>query len=95
MTIASTSIPDTTGAAPREVVFVDSRVQDVATLLKGFAPGVEVVYLQAGADGLAQMAPISAATESGFSFWSIGSCIGRPPSHQKRQRARCAQGFQG
>lgn len=56
MTIASTSIPDTTGAAPREVVFVDSRVQDVATLLKGFAPGVEVVYLQAGADGLAQMA---------------------------------------
>ncbi len=54
MTIANT--PDTIGAAPREIVFVDSRVQDVATLLKGFAPGVEVVYLKAGEDGLAQMA---------------------------------------
>ena len=56
MTIASTSIPDATNVAPREVVFVDSRVQDVDTLLQGFASGVQVVYLHAGQDGLAQMA---------------------------------------
>jgi len=40
----------------REIVFVDSRVQDAGTLLKKFAPGVEVVYLRAGEDGLHQMA---------------------------------------
>ncbi|MDP4077962.1 DUF4347 domain-containing protein [Acidovorax sp. A1169] len=40
----------------REIVFVDSRVQDAGTLLKNFAPGVEVVYLRAGEDGLHQMA---------------------------------------
>ncbi|WP_305806847.1 DUF4347 domain-containing protein, partial [Stenotrophomonas sp. YIM B06876] len=40
----------------REIVFVDSRVKDVATLLKGLPPGAEVVYLNAGEDGLQQMA---------------------------------------
>ncbi len=40
----------------REIVFVDSRVQDAGTLLKNFAPGVEVVYLRTGEDGLHQMA---------------------------------------
>lgn len=43
-------------SSPREVVFVDSRVQDATTLLKGFPPGAEVVFLQPGEDGLAQMA---------------------------------------
>ena len=38
------------------VVFVDSRVQDAASLLQGVAPGTEVVTLQAGEDGLQQMA---------------------------------------
>ncbi|WP_338818864.1 DUF4347 domain-containing protein [Acidovorax temperans] len=40
----------------RSIVFIDSRVQDAATLLKGFPPDAEVVFLQAGQDGLAQMA---------------------------------------
>jgi hypothetical protein len=46
----------TDGTAAREIIFVDSRVQDAATLLKGFPPGAEVVVLKAGEDGLAQMA---------------------------------------
>lgn len=46
----------TTHATPREVVFVDSRVQDAATLLKGLPPGAEVVVLRAGGDGLQEMA---------------------------------------
>ncbi|MBT9514369.1 MAG: DUF4347 domain-containing protein [Acidovorax sp.] len=39
-----------------DIVFIDSRVQDAAILLRGLKPGAEVVYLQAGQDGLAQMA---------------------------------------
>ena len=46
----------TTASPARSVVFVDSRVQDAATLLQGLKPGTEVVFLQAGQDGLAQMA---------------------------------------
>ena len=54
MTIPMT---DTSASSPaRSIVFVDSRVQDAATLLQGFPPGAEVVYLKAGEDGLAQMA---------------------------------------
>lgn len=40
----------------RDIVFIDSRVQDTATLLQGLKPGTEVVFLQAGQDGLAQIA---------------------------------------
>jgi autotransporter-associated beta strand protein len=43
-------------APARSVVFVDSRVQDAATLLQSLEPGSEVVFLQAGKDGLEQMA---------------------------------------
>lgn len=46
----------TTASPARSIVFVDSRVQDAATLLQGLDPGTEVVFLQAGQDGLAQMA---------------------------------------
>ncbi|WP_157412580.1 DUF4347 domain-containing protein, partial [Acidovorax sp. Root217] len=46
----------TSETAAREIVFVDSRVKDADTLLKGFPPGAQVVYLEAGKDGLAQMA---------------------------------------
>lgn len=47
----------TTADSPaRDIVFIDSRVQDAATLLQGLKPGTEVVFLQAGQDGLAQMA---------------------------------------
>ncbi|MGV3680222.1 MAG: DUF4347 domain-containing protein, partial [Acidovorax sp.] len=46
----------TNDAAAREIIFVDSRVKDADTLLKGFPPGAQVVYLDAGKDGLAQMA---------------------------------------
>lgn len=46
----------TTASPARSIVFIDSRVQDAATLLQGLDPGTEVVFLQAGQDGLAQMA---------------------------------------
>ena len=46
----------TTASPARSIVFIDSRVQDADTLLQGLAPGTEVVFLQAGQDGLAQMA---------------------------------------
>ena len=49
-------LPSSSSSAAREIVFVDSRVKDVATLLKGFPPGAEVVYIEAGGDGLQQMA---------------------------------------
>ncbi|RQO81741.1 putative Ig domain-containing protein [Acidovorax sp. FJL06] len=39
----------------REILFVDSRVQDAVTLLQGVKPGTEVIYLSVGEDGLAQM----------------------------------------
>jgi len=40
----------------REIVFVDSRVKDAEALMQGMKPGVEVIYLRPGEDGLAQMA---------------------------------------
>ena len=46
----------TTASPARSIVFIDARVQDAATLLQGLKPGTEVVFLQAGQDGLAQMA---------------------------------------
>jgi hypothetical protein len=52
----TTDATNTAHAAAREIVFVDSRVQDSAELLQGLSPGAEVVYLRAGADGLQQMA---------------------------------------
>lgn len=45
-----------TASTARSIVFIDSRVQDAATLLQGLEPGTEVVFLQVGQDGLAQMA---------------------------------------
>ena len=48
----------TTASPARSVVFIDSRVHDAATLLQGLDPGTEVVFLQAGQDGLAQMAAV-------------------------------------
>jgi hypothetical protein len=46
------AVPAAAGAA---VIFVDSRVTDSASLLKGVAPGTEVVTLQANQDGLEQI----------------------------------------
>ncbi|KPU56927.1 flagellar system-associated repeat family protein [Pseudomonas fluorescens] len=40
----------------QSVVFVDSRVKDADSLLKGVAPGTQVVKLDAGRDGLQQIA---------------------------------------
>jgi len=40
----------------QSVVFIDSRVKDFDSLLKGVAPGTQVVELQAGKDGLQQIA---------------------------------------
>ncbi len=48
-------------AVPREIVFVDSRVRDAETLLKGFPPDAEVIFLEAGEDGLQQMAEVLGA----------------------------------
>ena len=48
---------DSTVSEPaREIVFVDSRVKDAETLMQGMKPGVEIIYLRPGEDGLAQMA---------------------------------------
>ncbi|MDL5038615.1 DUF4347 domain-containing protein [Comamonas sp. Y6] len=46
----------TDSTATHDIVFIDSRVQDAATLLQGLQPGTQVVYLDASQDGLAQMA---------------------------------------
>ncbi|MET0948104.1 MAG: DUF4347 domain-containing protein, partial [Pseudomonas sp.] len=40
----------------QSVVFVDSRVKDADSLLKGVAPGTQVVQLDATRDGLQQIA---------------------------------------
>ncbi|MFC7516519.1 DUF4347 domain-containing protein [Herbaspirillum sp. GCM10030257] len=45
-------------SAARGLFFVDSRVQDTATLLSDVAPGTEVFWLQPDRDGLTQMAEI-------------------------------------
>ena len=49
---SSTSIA---ASGTREIVFIDSRVQDPSSLLKGLAADVKVVYIDARQDGLAQM----------------------------------------
>jgi hypothetical protein len=46
----------TTPDAGANVLFIDSRVRDADALLEGLAPGTHVVFLDAQADGLAQMA---------------------------------------
>ncbi|QEI04819.1 DUF4347 domain-containing protein [Pigmentiphaga aceris] len=46
------------GVPAREIVFIDSRVKDADVLLQGLAPGVEVVYIDAQTNGLAQMAAV-------------------------------------
>ncbi|MDR3481489.1 MAG: DUF4347 domain-containing protein, partial [Burkholderiaceae bacterium] len=51
----------TVAASGPAVIFIDSRVQDAASLLKGVAAGTEVVYLQANQDGLQQIATYLAA----------------------------------
>ena len=43
-------------APGQEIVFIDSRVQDVSALLKNFTPHVRLVFLDAEQDGLEQMA---------------------------------------
>jgi trimeric autotransporter adhesin len=56
-TSAASMAPSTAApAGGHAVVFVDARVQDAASLLRDVAPGTEVVFLQAGQDGLQQMA---------------------------------------
>lgn len=48
--------PTASNTVARDIVFVDSRVQDSAVLLQKLPPGAQVIYLRAGEDGLAQMA---------------------------------------
>ncbi|WP_248805367.1 Ig-like domain-containing protein [Pseudomonas sp. MWU13-2100] len=52
----ATPTPAPAAVPGQSVVFVDSRVQDFSALLKGAAPGTQVVVLQAGKDGLQQIA---------------------------------------
>ncbi|MES2105518.1 MAG: DUF4347 domain-containing protein [Pseudomonadota bacterium] len=49
-------VAGTGAAAAHDVVFVDSRVADASSLLKGLAPNTDVVFLQSNGDGLQQMA---------------------------------------
>ncbi|MEO6680144.1 MAG: DUF4347 domain-containing protein, partial [Pseudomonas sp.] len=57
-TSAATPAPAVTPTAVpgQSVVFVDSRIKDTDSLLKGVAPGTEVVTLDATKDGLQQIA---------------------------------------
>ncbi|WP_256349718.1 Ig-like domain-containing protein [Pseudomonas gingeri] len=50
------STPAPAAVPGQSVVFVDSRVKDFDSLLKGVAPGTQVVVLEAGKDGLQQIA---------------------------------------
>lgn len=52
---SATAAPESS-AARETIIFVDARVRDSQSLLQGVDPHVEVVYLQAGKDGLQQMA---------------------------------------
>ena len=45
----------TTNLSLNQIVFIDSAVADPATLIAGLNPGIEVVMLQAGSDGLGQI----------------------------------------
>ena len=53
---AATPTPTPPAVPGQTVVFVDSRVKDSESLLKGVAAGTQVVELQAGKDGLQQIA---------------------------------------
>jgi hypothetical protein len=52
----ATPAPATVAVPGQSVVFVDSRVKDVDSLIKGAAPGTQVVQLDASKDGLQQIA---------------------------------------
>ncbi|NJA04139.1 DUF4347 domain-containing protein [Methylococcaceae bacterium WWC4] len=53
---AACQFPEAPAAPPTSVIFVDSRVRDAETLLAGADPRAEVVMLEAGRDGVQQMA---------------------------------------
>jgi hypothetical protein len=52
----ATPAPAPAAVAGQSVIFVDSRVKDADSLLKGVAPGTQVVQLDASKDGLQQIA---------------------------------------
>ena len=52
----ATPTPTPVAVPGQSVVFVDSRVKDADSLLKGVAPGTQVVQLDASKDGLQQIA---------------------------------------
>ncbi|ANI57716.1 Ig-like domain-containing protein [Pseudomonas sp. GR 6-02] len=52
----ATPTPTPVAVPGQSVVFVDSRVKDANSLLKGVAPGTQVVQLDASKDGLQQIA---------------------------------------
>ncbi|WP_231380647.1 Ig-like domain-containing protein [Pseudomonas mandelii] len=52
----TTPTPTPVAVPGQSVVFVDSRVKDADSLLKGVAPGTQVVQLDASKDGLQQIA---------------------------------------
>jgi hypothetical protein len=57
----TTAAPD--AAAPREIVFIDAKVPDRQTLIDGVAAADRVYVLDAGRDGLQQIADILAAEQ--------------------------------
>lgn len=68
---AHAAVDDVRDSAAREIVFIDSRVEDVDTLLAAVRDGVTTVVLDADADGLTQMvenlASESRSSSTGFS----------------------------
>ena len=54
----SISLAAPTPSGRQEMVFIDTRVEDYQTLMKGIHPGAEVVLLDAGQDGLEQIAEV-------------------------------------
>ncbi|MCW5783453.1 MAG: DUF4347 domain-containing protein, partial [Nitrospirales bacterium] len=54
----SLSLAAPTPSDRREMVFIDTRVEDYQTLMKGIHPGAEVVLLDAGRDGIEQIAEV-------------------------------------
>ncbi|MDT3778351.1 DUF4347 domain-containing protein [Nitrospira sp. MA-1] len=55
---SSFSLAAPTPSDRREIVFIDTRVEDYQALMKGIHPGAEVILLDAGRDGIEQIAEV-------------------------------------
>ncbi len=53
-------LPAGASSGQQEIVFIDANVKDAQVLAEGVRPGVEVVYLDSGQDGVKQIADVMA-----------------------------------